>query len=44
MLRHPYSEGFTYIAVVEVKALDIKGIFKEVDRPSNRGLKVIPLT
>jgi len=43
MLRHPHSEGFTYAAVVEVKALDDKGIFVEVDRPSNKGLEVIPL-
>jgi hypothetical protein len=44
MLRHPHSEGFTYAAAVEVKALDAKGTFKEVDRPSDRGLEVIPLT
>jgi hypothetical protein len=44
MLRHPHSEGFTYTATVEVKALDAKGTFKEVKRPTNRGLKVIPLT
>jgi hypothetical protein len=44
MLRHPHSEGFTYTAAVEVKALDAKGTFKEVNRPANRGLEVIPLT
>ena len=44
MLRHPHSEGFTYAAAVEVKALDDKGTFKEVDRPSDKGLEVIPLT
>ena len=44
MLRHPHSEGFTYTAAVEVKALDNKGTFKEVNRPSDKGLEVIPLT
>ena len=43
MLRYPYSEGFTYIAIVEVKALEDKGIFKVVDKPSNKGLEVILL-
>ncbi|KAJ5904672.1 uncharacterized protein N7473_001588 [Penicillium subrubescens] len=44
MLRHPHSEGFTYAAAIEVKALNAKGTFKEINRPTDKGLEVIPLT
>lgn len=44
MLRHPHRDGFIHAAAVEVKGLESKSTFREVDRPNDKGLQILPLT
>lgn len=44
MLRHPHRDGFIHAASVEVKGLESKSTFREVDKPNDKGLQILPLT
>jgi hypothetical protein len=43
MLRHPHVDGFTEAAIFEVKSLEAKGTFEEIDRPTDVSKQVLPL-
>lgn len=44
MMRHPHRDAFVEAAALEVNTLEKKGTYQEVDRPTDRSIRILPLT
>jgi hypothetical protein len=44
MMRHPHRDAFVEAAALEVKTLEKKGTYQEMDRPTDRSIQILPLT